>query len=662
MDGKHVYDPELPGVRTLKKDIQSSDPDSDVGVVFTVPQASAPNTTPKPHTPLVQETSDQEQKQFNIATALGDTDIVEGTIITDKRHVRSPLSRIVSEAWNEWWGDTGSEFKSAFDALKPKEKPRVSPVEEREGVLREASHFTRQVPKDDYKMVVQKVKTLSHDAEAVTGKPYIIKSTPTEKAASLPTWSHTIQNEPSSAPQMKEEPPIVTETPIPVRENITVPKVQSEPVLQKATPRPALSGKMVPPTVSRGNSILNEPRSKLPPIVTRTKRAPSSFFKLHLDEPHVPVQEKIVPEEASTKPPLSSYAPTEIPTTYAEVPSEMISSQIEEHQYVPTLPDTLESPTPEQQPVPAPPQREVQPPEPILEVPKVEIAPLPAEALLPREVSEISDAVILIPEEITTDVHNTATSILDATHTSTSSFWNRIQSMEKMRVLTLVLIIVTGALLGTGTALVLGPTLFHKTPEPEVFVGVQEVPSFITTTSQIGFPLPETREKFLASLTEKTKSGETGVVQYYPTTGTGGVANIDEILNVFTTRAPGSFIRTLNETIVFGSVRTDTPAPFIIFETKNFDASFAGMLAWEPYISADLSPLFGPGVSVSRTPQTGTSTTDAHFVDALTSNRSIRILYDDAGKERILYAFINKNTIIITTSTEALGMVVSALR
>ncbi len=64
-------------------------------------------------------------------------------------------------------------------------------------------------------------------------------------------------------------------------------------------------------------------------------------------------------------------------------------------------------------------------------------------------------------------------------------------------------------------------------------------------------------------------------------------------------------------------------------------------------MQADLAPLFGTPQGVPR------------FTDAVRDNKSIRILYDSAGTEILLYSFIDKNTVVITTSGEALARLIT---
>jgi hypothetical protein len=143
------------------------------------------------------------------------------------------------------------------------------------------------------------------------------------------------------------------------------------------------------------------------------------------------------------------------------------------------------------------------------------------------------------------------------------------------------------------------------------------------------------------------------IAQYYPTVTETAVtvpATTDAIMRTLVWGTDGSFVRVLAPHMMFGSIRGETNQPFIILQSTNFDVAFAGLLAWETSMSGDLAPLFGEPVVGGR------------FTDALASNRSIRILRDTDGVERLVYAFVNKDLIVITTTSEALAGIIERVQ
>jgi hypothetical protein len=103
--------------------------------------------------------------------------------------------------------------------------------------------------------------------------------------------------------------------------------------------------------------------------------------------------------------------------------------------------------------------------------------------------------------------------------------------------------------------------------------------------------------------------------------------------------------------MMIGAISTDRPEPYLILRFSDFEAAFAGMLAWESTLPRDVGSLFG----------VGTLPDTLRFTDQLRNNRTVRVLAGPAEQERIVYAFIDRRTIIITTSTTALSRLSSAL-
>jgi hypothetical protein len=183
---------------------------------------------------------------------------------------------------------------------------------------------------------------------------------------------------------------------------------------------------------------------------------------------------------------------------------------------------------------------------------------------------------------------------------------------------------------------------------------VYEAPRLFSANNTQNFLLPEDRLTLLSVLMSSIDENSDVVVHLYPTLDEEGTpADIDTILGTLGLRADGSFIRGIRE-IAFGG---SSGEPFIVLTTASFDTAFAGMLGWEESMSADLSPLFGTPVSSSYNPEvrTDTGTSEAYFKDIIASNKNARLLVDENGDDRIVYTFIDKNTIVITTTRDALS-------
>jgi hypothetical protein len=138
-------------------------------------------------------------------------------------------------------------------------------------------------------------------------------------------------------------------------------------------------------------------------------------------------------------------------------------------------------------------------------------------------------------------------------------------------------------------------------------------------------------------------------------------ATVAEILATLNLKAPGTFIRSITD-INLGLNKNKEP--FIVLKVTSFDSAFGGLLEWESSMSADLSPLFGAPVLGTFDPlaRTATQIREPYFIDRVVDNLDLRILNDETQKERIAYAFIDRNTIIITTSKSTLTDLVNLMR
>jgi hypothetical protein len=134
----------------------------------------------------------------------------------------------------------------------------------------------------------------------------------------------------------------------------------------------------------------------------------------------------------------------------------------------------------------------------------------------------------------------------------------------------------------------------------------------------------------------------------------------DTFLRALDLHAPDSLLRSFQPTFVFGVHVFDGNEPFFLFKTNFFENAFAGMLAWEPAMSEDLAPLFGPKVVplFSLTAPITASSTSADiayedigvFNDVVIRNKDTRVLRDENGEIVLLYSFLDQETLLITTN------------
>jgi len=140
------------------------------------------------------------------------------------------------------------------------------------------------------------------------------------------------------------------------------------------------------------------------------------------------------------------------------------------------------------------------------------------------------------------------------------------------------------------------------------------------------------------------------------------------------TRAPQQLVRALGDDYTFGFYSTNPHDTFAIFEVKSFDNAFAAMLTWEGFIEDDIVKLFErkyPTDPAAATTTTATSTKTAsssssvftanNFIDRVYFNKDTRVLLDEKGRVRLLYSFIDPNTLVISSSETTFKEIIDRL-
>lgn len=189
-----------------------------------------------------------------------------------------------------------------------------------------------------------------------------------------------------------------------------------------------------------------------------------------------------------------------------------------------------------------------------------------------------------------------------------------------------------------------------------------------------------------------------------------------ELFERLASHAPNQLTRTLDDTFALGMYQGDKLEPFLLLKTDSFENAFAGMLAWEKFMSDDIYAFMGveipkqekvlnefgvqvdgtgdlsietavststeETVSTSTPPvaqtgtagNTGTSTSttttkspqptrDIHlFIDRTIRNRDVRVIQDNDGKIYFVYGFPKSGAILITTSIESYFEVLGRLK
>ncbi len=195
------------------------------------------------------------------------------------------------------------------------------------------------------------------------------------------------------------------------------------------------------------------------------------------------------------------------------------------------------------------------------------------------------------------------------------------------------------------------------TPTDPGIIAVDDTP--LRADMKPRLPLPRQRTQLYELVNQSGPVG--GVTALIPTVvgADGGEreATAAEILQVLSWQASAPLLRSI-ERLNFG---TYDGSPYIVMKVTSFDTAFGGLLAAEPNLSADLSPLFGAPVTATFDPNEGVAG-EPFFVDDVAQNHDVRILRDELQKERLIYGFVNKNTVIIATDRESFRVLVNAIR
>ncbi|MBU4536541.1 hypothetical protein KJ603_00690 [Patescibacteria group bacterium] len=137
------------------------------------------------------------------------------------------------------------------------------------------------------------------------------------------------------------------------------------------------------------------------------------------------------------------------------------------------------------------------------------------------------------------------------------------------------------------------------------------------------------------------------------------IMSTNELFSLLNSRASETLLRFLEPNFMFGYYSSNENYPFLILKTTSFDNSFPEMLVWENNIVEDLKPLFTENKpTISNEDIRGG---EFKFKDIVIKNKDTRAILNDSGEIIFAYSFIDKNTIIITTSKISLQEVFDRL-
>jgi hypothetical protein len=228
-----------------------------------------------------------------------------------------------------------------------------------------------------------------------------------------------------------------------------------------------------------------------------------------------------------------------------------------------------------------------------------------------------------------------------------------------------------------------GALYYILQPTPTVQIATVEQAPFIMVDSTKIFSIPSgpiAHLSFLNALAaerDKLKI-DPGLIARFnigvASSTTNGIAPLSTsaFLKLLSPNVPDTLLRALDQkTYLLGVHAYVENQPFIILKADSFDLAYSAMLLWENNMRQDLIPLFNktPPVHLSAQPLATTSASStpaivirSGFVDTVIDNHDARAVETTQGDILLFWSFIDRNTIVVTTTEATLHEIVKRLR
>lgn len=240
-----------------------------------------------------------------------------------------------------------------------------------------------------------------------------------------------------------------------------------------------------------------------------------------------------------------------------------------------------------------------------------------------------------------------------------------------------VALIITGAVLILA-ALGLVAALLLRTAPRTVSTSSAVVPFMsVDQTVPVIAPADITRDMLMADLEaarEQVSLSVGLVAQLYvgtPTT-TGSVTDLmsaPQLLTMLAPDIPPDLLRTIQPAYLLGVHSYDENQTFLVLRVDSYQQAYSGLLAWETTMPQELSPLFTrhpslhlPGTdTASSTASTSPQFIRTGFVDRVVENHDARVVQNAGGDILLLWTFLDRNTVVITTNEYTLREIIRRL-
>jgi hypothetical protein len=126
--------------------------------------------------------------------------------------------------------------------------------------------------------------------------------------------------------------------------------------------------------------------------------------------------------------------------------------------------------------------------------------------------------------------------------------------------------------------------------------------------------------------------------------------DMQAFLNALVPNIPQKLLRTIQQESALGVHSQSGNQAFLVLRVDSYEQAFSGMLEWENTLGSDLVPLFN-----TQSLQTG-------FIDKIIENHDARVLEDQSGTIVLLWTFLDRNTLVITTNNATLHEIISRVQ
>jgi len=192
---------------------------------------------------------------------------------------------------------------------------------------------------------------------------------------------------------------------------------------------------------------------------------------------------------------------------------------------------------------------------------------------------------------------------------------------------------------------------------------------------------PLKRDSLIDAIYTKRQVGQIGEgeILYIEFVGTiDQFVTTQEFFSILKSKAPASLLRAFGNTFMFGFFKTNgNNVPFLLVRLESFERAFNGMLSWEKILFEDIGSLFSRDIlpiyentkanatttSTSTEPRilTLTSPDPQGFLDEAIRNKDARVLKSTRGETILLYSFLDKETLLITSHEAVLQELINKL-